>query len=238
MNLVYVDEHYGKIGGKAYTAISGVIIEDQHFLAAREAFFEVYRNILNPDEPRSGVGVLPALHGSDLLRDYDDATKLAAVRALFEKFAESGAKVFRLGYFDKSLPPGILSESKEQRVSFCISNLLLLLKPTFRSSYIIAHELDKEGIRRFFRFQSDSLSLYYQLDRDGVSIDFEKFVGHYVALGEDIGCQVADIAGYVAMKAANPNSPFTIALHKIYKDFESIYFFNEVIWMQRAMKRE
>lgn len=211
------------------------MLDARRLHSVRKAYYAAIEPILWPDAPSRKVNRIPVLHGSNLLRDWgSDETRLAAVNALFSAFEQGDARFFRLGYFHDELlvPPG----SKSQMVNFCLSNLLLCMEQV-GEPFALVSELDRTALRSNPRFADDTTSLHYQAaarhSDDFITIDYANFLGHFIAAKGHLGCQMADIAGYVALKAETASAPFAQSLRDIFLARKDKYLLNEVSKMAR-----
>ncbi|MCX8955564.1 hypothetical protein OU790_19290, partial [Ruegeria sp. NA] len=115
---------------------------------------------------------------------------------------------------------------RNARISFCVTNAFLRASNASvdNSLWIIAAELDSEGLRAGLNSLDQEISLYYQVGDaaswDSISINFQGLVGHFFALKNDPGCQAADVSGYVAYKAEKTQTGFTEKLGEIFGSYK------------------
>ena len=234
MKFFYFDEHEGEILGRKFTAISGVGISDKALPEVRARFYPILNSILFPDDAISTpptVRAAPILHGSDLLREYEDTQKVAAVRELYSTFAMYGAEFIRLGYFDDSIDR--FGARKEDRVAFCVQSMLMGFEKRVGGLFAFAHEMDRESLRRGFQFADGNWSMLFNLahlgQAESITVDYRNFVGHYIAAPEDLGCQMADLVGYCAVKADAMAEGFAAELANIHKAHRELFILNQVL---------
>jgi hypothetical protein len=186
--LIYLDEQIATHSGHDFTAVHGLFVEARSLREIRERYYSNIEDVLGGQKSEGQsrrVGHIPVLHGSNLLPEHSDRTRIAAVELLLDSFVSANGFFFRLGYYHV---PIIRQMTKEQRVEFCAIQLQIMMNGTFDHPYAIIHEIDKKGLQRAFRFTTDNLGMYYQVGQETVSINIECLVGHYVASASDIGC--------------------------------------------------
>jgi len=230
MKLFYIDEQVAKHGDREFTAISAVSIDAAEQSKAYGEFYNRISDVLSLAEEAEGsktIGRLPIIHGSNLLPNHDDDQKLSAVELLFECFILAGAKFFRLGYYNPELT--ILKGGRDTRINFCLSSFWMSLKGYNRGPYAFVAEMDSQGLLNGLRYLDDNVLLYHAIGKQSISVDFENFVGHFSAPKSALGCQMADIAGYVALKHENANTSFSRAMAEIYSSHMHYYEVNKII---------
>lgn len=102
--------------------------------------------------------------------------------------------------------------------------------------FCFVHELDWSEFKVGYRFMSEQLSLYYQIGLENVSVDAENYVGSFIAPKYELGCQVADLSGYVAKKAEQPSTEFSEKLASIFHEIKKAYILNELIWWNDPLR--
>lgn len=232
MNLVYVDEQEVEGARGPYTAVVGALISANQINSFRKKFFSEGLDLLGLGSVSDGTRVIanfPLVHGRNLLPGFEDEKKVQVCRLLLNCFSSNGGRFLRLGYYNKSLPksfPGI----RAYRIHFAVSSMMLSFEKS-EEPYCFLHENDPSFAKADLPFFSGQMSIYYQLSAENVSFDYQKYIGSFIAPKYDLGCQVADIAGYVAMKAESAKTDFSRALADVYREEEGNYLLNRIIWM-------
>ena len=189
----YLDEQEGEQDGRKFTAVTIAQIDAEYVDSFRASYYKSLSQLLMPEREPGVISELPVLHGCNLLREYTDDQKIKAVSELLRLFTCNGGRFWRGGYFNDSLP---FIENRIDRISFCVSSAFLRSKATPRNDtlWMIAAEIDKEGLRKGLKSIDQQISVYYQLGDttswDNITIDFQGLVGHFFAKKNDLGCQV------------------------------------------------
>lgn len=238
MKLFYFDEFEGKIEGKPYTAICGVGIHHLSLIAVKNDFYPALDTMLHGDDAAVKTNVIrqvPTLHGSDLLRDYDDSVKVAAVTLLFDLFVKNDAEFFVVGYVNDFIK--VFGTSKASRVGHCLHSTLTAFHRSVGGPFAFLHEADKGAQKEGFTALDRSIGQLHVASQifseDNFSIDFKNLVGHFIAGKHDLGCQMADLVGYVFQKKDHPSSQFTKSLSEIYEKYSDKFLLREIITMKK-----
>lgn len=232
MDLVYIDEQEGSTGQGHFTAISAALIPSTNVHSFRTLYYARAQEILNLSPKMDGMirlEAVPVLHGRDLLRDTADDTKIAMVRALLDSFVSNGGAFARVGYYDKSnFSP--LKGDREYRVNQAHRNYLMTFND-WASPFAFIHEADQPIDKMKFPFVSNDISEVYQLGISNANFDISNYIGNFIAPKYDLGCQVADIAGYIAHKADTEQSGFGKRLSALFNEtYKSHFTINILIW--------
>jgi len=251
VNIFYIDEQEDTFGDDDYTAVCAASITAQGMVDFRQDYFpklyEMVAGIRGTETGTVDVSNLVHIHGSDLLRDFRDEKKIEILELLLSRFSAHHGKLYRLGYRNKTLPHPI-KQSRQKRILFCVQSLLFSLENVNAAPYAFVSEMDREGLKKLFEPVSGSIPLAYILDQNygtendefasNVSIDYKNFVGHFFADKLDIGCQLADVGGYLALKADSAESWFAQKLAKIFHKYRSLFEVNEIISLNEMPRKK
>lgn len=236
MRIFYADEQEGSKGGRKYTAVVIAHIDAQSVHQMRFDYFVKAREILFSALPAGNIKNVPPLHGSDLLRGvaFDDSQRLSCVDALMGTFVNHGGRFRRVGYFDDSVP---FLPDKKARVVFCLHNAFMR-DPDWSlgdQPWMVTSEMDKESLKAGMKTLDTAQSMNYQLATmhgwEGLTFDFRNLIGHFFALKHDLGCQAADLSGYLALKADGSATDFGKSLSERFSAYSKYYDCNEIISM-------
>jgi hypothetical protein len=230
VDLIYLDEQMGVGPRGKYTAcIAAIISSDQLHDFRKKFYLEAARTLGAFEETDHGrsVGRVPILHGSDLLRDYDDSTKIEMMDLLLSEFTQHGGVFARVGYYDAS---NLYRGTQLQNIGMAVNSFRL----TFSKRdlpFCFIHEADQSSLAKDHpSYQSPMISMYYQFGEENISFDLKNFIGDFVTQKHDLGCQVADISGYIAMKRHVGESTFAKSLQRLHGKYSQYYIFDELIW--------
>ena len=198
MHYLYVDEQEAKLAGRNSFSIIGLLIPANRVIDIKRSYYAQMHPIIS----KGGfVSPIPILHGSNLLPEYDDGTKIEAVRIVFDTLKNAGARLFRWGYFDD---PAARVKSKNEKLFRCLSDVMFGMARQ-GVPYIIIHELDIEAARKNYLYLTQAESILYLQEAMDWAFPAEMFsnclAGHFLASKSDVIMQMADVAGYAAMKA-------------------------------------
>lgn len=238
VDLVYLDEQEGTISDRKFTAVCGARMPVETVDQFREDYFGwIYKKVRKMKGIASNVidfRLIPVLHGSDLLREFDDDFKLEATERLVSSFVSHGGRFMRVGYFDETLPSSM--NTKALRVRFCLSNMAMAEGPFLQRQTMFISEIDLESLRSgALEVGFEYPAMYGALEvmsEKNYTVDFRRFLGHYFAKKNDIGCQLADIAGYLALKDETSSTDFSRKMAGIFQNYRDSFDFNEVISVQ------
>ncbi len=104
------------------------------------------------------------------------------------------------------------------------------------SEFIIVSEIDKESLRKEFSSLSTNMSFYYQLGQENISVPLSKMLGHYFALKDDIGCQIADVVLYCSLKNITAKTDFAKSMSAQFRRIEDRFLENSIIWVNDESK--
>lgn len=132
MHLVFIDEQYGRDERGRYTAVLAAIFDERIIQDYRIEFVQGLVDTLNLNANGYIIHTqLPILHGSDMLREYEDEKKLEVFNLLCRLVKKYNVSVLRLGYYDESIP--FISENRKyERISFCVTCLDFRLRGFFK----------------------------------------------------------------------------------------------------------
>ena len=237
MDFYFLDEQEGLIEGDKFTAICGVVLQANCIDQIRSEFFPWFLSELRSkgaDTSRMSFRDIPVLHGCSLLPEFDDALKVKATRKLLTTAVDFGAKFIRLGYYNSSIP--MIGGGRYGRINFCITNLLIALGTQRDAPFAFVSEIDKEALKKTLEGIDRNHSGYYAgisgLSEEEITIDFKRFIGHYFAAKHDVGCQIADLSGYIALKAETAESQFARELSTVFENLKGDYLVNDIIRMK------
>ena len=239
LDFIYVDEQEAEFQGESFTGICAAIICDTKIDEFRRAYFPKLHDIVvsargSTDCRTIDDGAFAPLHGVNLLRDLTDEKKLSVIDHLLGSFQAVGGRFLRLSYVNSTLPPSI-SKDRNQRIQFAVSSFWIMLPTNYGTPFVLVHELDHQALRSGFAAISDQIGSLYKtasiVQGNPFSADYRNLVGHYSAKKNEIGCQLADIAGYLALKSMNRSDGFGSKLANLYEKYKSLYAFDELIWM-------
>ena len=185
---------------------------------------------------------VPVLHGSDLLRDFEaqwevsisDDHKIEVVKLLLSEFVNHGGKFLRLGCYEDSLSFLQLNGQKlekEKAIEFLLNHLFSYLGPRTPNPFLFVHEIDKEALARAISEFGRNLDAYH-LARDAnisLSVDPDNFLGYHHAPKWELGCQAADLSGYIALKSENYATDFSRKLAEVFQNYSKHYEINQIL---------
>ena len=236
-DLIYVDEQEGSTSRGKYTAIIAAIIPSEKLHAFRSEYYPAAIELLGISQIEGEgrrLDSVPLIHGNSLLRDRSDAEKIKMVDILLGCFVGQGGTFARLGYYNESFIAG-MGGSRGSRIQAAITSFAINFSKR-SNPFCFIHEMDYEEQKNGYRFLSEQLSQYYQLGPGNVSFDAQNYIGSFIAPKYDLGCQVADASGYVAMKSEVAESVFAQGLAEIFEKYSRYFILNELIWWNDPMK--
>ncbi|MEA5160550.1 hypothetical protein U5903_07150 [Cereibacter johrii] len=235
--LVYLDEQEGEIDGEVYTAVIGFRVRVDDIIKIRAQFYPRYNEILDrrirgdvPSESRH-IHRMPDLHGSNLLREYDDDVKFKVLDALIASLDGIDCDFLRIGYFNRSFPPEINFNSRDRRLDHAITSVGFAILDKPDEYHLLVSEFDKEALRRRLDTTYSSLSLYFAAGAESASFNLPRLVGHYRASKSELGCQIADVINYCCLKSSNPRNEFAARMSRYYEAVAEKYLVNQIIWV-------
>lgn len=235
--LIFIDEQEMGQANKKYTAVTGAIMDARNLNEFRDLYYprayEFAKRRFGIPDNTFDIGKIPHIHGSDLLRDYPDDKKIDLVRLLLKSFKMSGGKIVRVGYFDRSLEDFRLT-TKVDRLNFVLSNFLMCFGNSYGCQFAFVHELDVRSLEGGLRGVDEAFPIFHAQDGIHSTIDVENFVGHFFAKKSALGCQVADISGYISDKRQNAKTDFHKALGALYDEFGDLFMLDQIVWMKHA----
>jgi len=234
LNILFADEQYAKFKGEEFVLVIGFSIPVGEIVELRKSVYEQVSNILDlvkEEDGKKTIRPFPILHGSDFLRAYSDEVKYKVVQVVFDLVAKTDCEFYRIGYFLGSAPRSMDKAGARQ---FCMSSAYFgLLTSLWRETappMMIVSEFDREALKKLFYSTTDQLGTYYQLDEATVSVPLNKLVGHFFAKKEELGCQIADLAAYVALKSMVGGSDFSRSIGKSFETISGRFVVNKIIW--------
>lgn len=233
-SLIFLDEQEGHMDGEPFTAIAGFRIPTSQHVRFREAFYPEYVRIIEGGLAAQGeesVFQAPILHGSDFLPGHSDSTKFAVLDHLFGCLRRFDSLFYRVGYFNQSMEFAALSHRRQAIIDLCWINIWWSLQDS-KDDFIFVHEVDREALKKRLGAVTEQLPVYYRLGQESISVPLDKLVGHYYSPKFELGCQVADVAAYVALKSATARSDFGRRVREYLKQISESFLINRIIWME------
>ena len=103
-------------------------------------------------------------------------------------------------------------------------------------NHILVSEIDREALRKGIDSVLQPDGHYYAIGSENLSINLERFAGHYFALKRDLGCQIVDIASYAALKHSNPTTDFGRKIASYFDLVKERFIENTIIWLDNPDK--
>ncbi len=147
LNFLFLDECYND--EMNVSSLSGLLIPANKYIELRNKFF---KNLEEAIKPQEGVINLrpPELHGSNLLRDADDKTKLKAFEGITNLIIDNKLEIYRVGYFiTKTLKKVFVEDEKLLGLSWYA--ILTMLQPKLEQEAIIPI-MDGMSAHTIYRF--------------------------------------------------------------------------------------
>lgn len=236
--VVYLDEQEGLIDGEAYTAVIGFRVRAADIIKIRAKFYPLYNEILDQEirGPHRSEDIhvhrMPDLHGSNFLREFSPDTKTKVLDALVETISEFDCDFLRIGYFNRSFPPGCGTKDKIQIINLATLGVSFAIRDKPDENHLLVSEFDKESLRKTLDSVFSNLSINFATRPENVSFDLMHFVGHYRGTKSELGCQIADVVNYCCLKYSSETKSHTNALlSSYYKKLAHRFIVNQVIWI-------
>lgn len=227
MEFVYLDEQYSTVNSSPYAAAVGFIISDDRLDELRQRIYCDLGKLL--EKRQNVISPIPPLHGKCFLSEYDDETKFKALRILLEAVAGCNGSGFRVGYFDES--DLVKHDTPAKRASRALgAGVQLWLGAAMTKRYLLVSEFDLEALKNGLLTMDTSIDQYYQIEKENLSIKLENFMGHVFAHKKHLGCELADILGYLCLKADNPKTKFAKELAALRVEYGALFVMDRIIW--------
>jgi hypothetical protein len=97
VRFIFCDEQKLGSGSDSFVAVVACSIHDSVMMKVRDRVFHVIRSVLKCREGE--VQELPIIHGSDMLRGFEDSKKVSLFQEFCKIYQEFGIDVFRIGYY-------------------------------------------------------------------------------------------------------------------------------------------
>lgn len=234
VKILFLDEQHAEVAGDNFTAVGGMLIDPAELLELRSGIFEVLCRELSLS--KNQIENVPILHGSDLLRDFcDDDKRIIIVSKIFELIAKTSANFIRVGYFHRSLMNIPNGDVKKVALGFSLMSIWMVMSRE-DSPFLIVTELDREELKRDFSSLSKDLGLYHQIGKENISVPYSRTVGHFFALKQEVGCQLADLILYCGLKKITAKNEFSELMGAQLELIADRFLENEIIWLNDSSR--
>lgn len=241
LDIIFVDEQTAKVNGHAFTALMGFRIPATEYPILRERLVielsAVLQLVTQGQEQTRFVKNFPVLHGTDFLNDYSDSIKIEALHVIFSVVANHNVTFSRIGYFhDSDLIKGQALAKEHSAKSASFFGLWAALWKKERSPAVVVSELDVQSLRHFNWTSTSKIPDLFNLGKESASLPVDKMIGHFFALKDEIGCQVADLALYAALKSMSSGSEYHNAVGDKFSLISDRFEVDRIIWWNDTSK--
>lgn len=235
MKFVYVDEQQVGKGRNRYTSATAVVFDSETMQHYRENLISKICEILNFED--NIIAELPLLHGNKMLDDLPDISgdqKLAIFELIFNLINEYKVSIYRLGYYDQSVP---FLKNDAQRIDSVLCLLLNNVTDALACEQVHIYELNKSHHSKMVSYNDAYVQeMAVQLKASKSSLNpkhYGKVLGKFYCDKKNHFMYSADIVSWILMKEATKDlSKFhtkIVASAGVIKDH---VYLNEIIRMK------